>query len=336
MTEHRLSLALGSGALSLPPSGRICLHGANAEAGLHRLDDVAPERLLAIQGFRPEHDALARQGLEVTTNLPEPESCAAVLVQAPRARARAHQMLAEAWEMVAPGGLILLDGQKTDGIEGLQKDLRKRLDLEGVFSKAHGKLVWFNRGEGAPLADWSAPDIRSPEGFETRAGVFSAEAVDPGSALLLKHLPPLKGRVADLGAGWGYLARGILQSPDVTHLDLVEADRSALDCARANIDDPRSQFLWEDATEMAPPAELYHTIVTNPPFHVGRAAQPALGAAFITRAARLLRPSGVLWLVANRHLPYEAPLAAAFGRVETVTTESGYKVMQASKPRRSR
>lgn len=334
MIQHRLSLALETGAIALPDTGPICLYGIHPDSGLQRLEGVAPDRLHAIQGFRPEHDALARQGLSVGTGPADPASCAAVLVQAPRARARAHQMLAEAWDMVVPGGMILLDGQKTDGIEGLQRDLRKRLETSGVLSKAHGKLVWFHRAEGDPLADWRHPAIASPEGFETRAGVFSAEAVDPGSALLLRHLPPLKGRIADLGAGWGYLARGILASEAVTHLDLVEADRTALDCAQINITDPRAAFLWEDASAYS--AEPYHTIVTNPPFHVGRAADPGLGAAFIANAARLLKPSGVLWLVANRHLPYEGPLSEAFARVENVTSEGGYKVMQASKPRRSR
>jgi 16S rRNA (guanine1207-N2)-methyltransferase len=52
--------------------------------------------------------------------------------------------------------------------------------------------------------------------------------------------------------------------------------------------------------------------VTNPPFHVVRAADPGLGRAFVEAARGMLGPRGDLWLVANRHLPYEGALRAAF------------------------
>ena len=39
--------------------------------------------------------------------------------------------------------------------------------------------------------------------FDTDAGVFSKQHVDPGSELLCKSLPELHGRVLDLGCGWG-------------------------------------------------------------------------------------------------------------------------------------
>ncbi len=98
-------------------------------------------------------------------------------------------------------------------------------------------------------------------------------------------------------------------------LDLVEADHDALDCARRNLDDPRARFHWADATTWTPETRP-DAVVTNPPFHVGRAADPSLGRAFIAAAARILAPSGSLWLVANRHLPYEATLTDHFARIE--------------------
>ena len=40
--------------------------------------------------------------------------------------------------------------------------------------------------------------------FETDAGVFSKQHIDPGSELLCKSLPDeLSGRVLDMGCGWG-------------------------------------------------------------------------------------------------------------------------------------
>jgi 16S rRNA (guanine1207-N2)-methyltransferase len=39
----------------------------------------------------------------------------------------------------------------------------------------------------------------------------------------------------------------------------------------------------------------------------------------------------VLWIVANRHLPYEAELKDAFKRVDMIADSGGYKVFEAVK-----
>jgi 16S rRNA (guanine1207-N2)-methyltransferase len=71
-------------------------------------------------------------------------------------------------------------------------------------------------------------------------------------------------------------------------------------------------------------------IVSNPPFHQGRADLPELGRAFIASAADALVPDGRLFIVANRHLPYEAVLAARFRDVRTLATQEGFKVIEAA------
>ena len=70
-------------------------------------------------------------------------------------------------------------------------------------------------------------------------------------------------------------------------------------------------------------------VVMNPPFHDGGAEDRSLGAAFIAAAARALKPGGRLLMVANRHLPYEAPLREAFGKVALLAETGGYKVHEA-------
>ena len=233
-------------------------------------------------------------------------------------------------------GALWIDGQKTDGIESMLKDLKKRGEVGNVVVKAHGKLFSV---ENAEVADWVARPQTIPREsggvFQTAPGVFSADGIDPGSQALAAALPvDLKGYVIDLGAGWGYLADSILASEKVTRLDLVEADHAALEAARLNVQDPRANFHWADAlTFTAEPADH---VVMNPPFHIGRAADPSLGQGFIQAAARLLKPRGRLWLVANRHLPYERTLESAFREVRTLSETKGYKITEAAMPRRIR
>ncbi len=173
-----------------------------------------------------------------------------------------------------------------------------------------------------------------PEGFVTTAGVFSADRIDRGSALLAAGLPDRLGRrVADLGAGWGYLSAEILKRPDVGELHLVEAEHAALECARRNIGDARARFHWADATRFTAPHPL-DAVVMNPPFHTGRAANPGLGRAFVAAAARLLAPRGRLWMVANRHLPYEAALTLHFDEITGIGGDGGFKLLKAARPRR--
>ena len=73
-------------------------------------------------------------------------------------------------------------------------------------------------------------------------------------------------------------------------------------------------------------------IVSNPPFHTqSRADRPDIGQRFIAVAAQALRPGGRLYVVANRHLPYEAALSEAFASVAVKADVGGYKIIEAVK-----
>jgi len=250
---------------------------------------------------------------------------AGTLVVLPRSKTLARTLINDA---IGRGGLIVVDGQKTDGIESIYKDIRKACSIDGVITKGHGRLFWFI-ASAAP--DWSI-EIASPEGFKTVPGVFSENKIDAGSALLAEHLDDLSGVVADLGAGWGYLSRKILSHDGVTKLDMIEAEKTALDCATENAPDPRANAIWTDA--LTYDGGPYDVVVSNPPFHTTRDGNPDLGRGFIATAARILKPRGSFYMVANRHLPYEAALDSAFARVEELAGSGGFKIFHASRPKR--
>ncbi|KQP77069.1 methyltransferase [Methylobacterium sp. Leaf111] len=163
----------------------------------------------------------------------------------------------------------------------------------------------------------------------TQAGIFSYDRLDPGTALLLAHLPPLAGAGADFGCGLGILARAVLHSPKVTALTLIDLDRRAIEMATRNVGDPRATLRWADIRAGGLGLSRLDFVVMNPPFHDGGAEDQALGQAFIARAAEALRPGGSLWLTANTHLPYEAPLKAAFKSVTLKASAGGYKIYEA-------
>lgn len=323
MRSARLHFALETSAVVLPDQGMIAVYRPRMGDDLSGLPG---DRVVVVTGFKPDHDHFAK-ACSVTPCPPY----AAALVCLPRSREGARALIAQAADEVAPGGLIVVDGQKTGGIDTALKDLRGRVDLSESLSKAHGKLASFPAGPG--LEDWRAAMRGIDGGFQTLPGIFSADGPDPGSALLAGTLPKdLGGKIADLGAGWGFLAREILSRPKVKRLDLVEAEADALTCAEANILDNRARFHWADATSWRPES-LLDVVVMNPPFHSGREADPALGAAFIQAARRMLAPNGSLWLVANRHLPYDGVLSDAFLEHHEVAGTGAFRVIHASRPR---
>lgn len=315
----------------MPPSGTLAVLGPNAGDDLSALPRA---QLEVVQGVRPDYDHFAALGYRVTPTIGGPYAAGVVCL--PRARGEGEAMVAAAATAVVPGGPILIDGQKTDGIDAMLRACRARVPLLfDPISKAHGKIFAI-AANAAAFADWLPRPQTTPDGFHTAPGVFSADAPDPGSMLLAAHLPEeLGGRVADLGAGWGYLAAAALGNSRVEEIHLIEADHAAVACARRNITDPRARFHWADVTAFAgalPANRRFNWVISNPPFHTNRAADPQVGIAFIRAAARILTGSGTCLIVANRHLPYEHAVSEHFATATTVADMAGYKIFRASGP----
>ncbi|WP_240512102.1 class I SAM-dependent methyltransferase [Pseudoruegeria sp. SK021] len=319
--------------MSLAPHMSVLVIGATDGT---MLSGLPTERLVVVQGQRPDFDRLVADGFAPKPALDGDEAGFDVaVVILPRARALAWHWIAQATAALAPGGLLVVDGARTDGIDSLYRACRGHLEDGDCLAKAHGRLFWGRPAVGA-FAD-QAKDALSgaiiPD-FQTGPGLFSADHVDPGSAALAAQLDgKLYGKVADLGAGWGYLTAEILKAPKVVTVHAVEADHAALEAARLNLSDPRVKFDWADATRWQGASGL-DAVVMNPPFHIGRKPDPSLGRAFIATAARVLAPKGVLWMVANRHLPYEPCLESLFSETEERPGTAAFKILRASKPRR--
>jgi 16S rRNA (guanine1207-N2)-methyltransferase len=333
----RLALAFETGGLTLPDMGTVVVIRAEPS---RFLATVPSARLRCVQTFRPTFDALGAAGLPVATEADGPATMAVVVLT--RSRAENLGNIARALGLLAPGGTLVVAGGKSEGADAIGRQLGAVLPVAGTYVKAHGRVVWFIRPDALPqeVATWSTEAAPRPnaDGFVTAPGMFSPEHADPGSRRLAAFLPGrLKGRVADLGAGWGWLAHAALAAcPEIAELDLHEAEALALDAARSNVTDPRARFHWTDVARLEPGSVRADAVIANPPFHHGRAAEPALGAAFIAAAARILKPDGRLLLVANRQLPYEAALARAFRHVERLSEDSAYKVVLAERPQRER
>lgn len=331
-----LFLPFADGSLHLPADGNVLFLRARNS---FRLREVARSGWLYEQSFKPFADALLHDGF----NVAEPADHARfklVLLLPPRQRDEARAWFAKAVRH-ADGGTVVACVSNAEGAKSAQADLAALLGSVSHLSKHKCRVFWGSseaRNETL-LESWLALDRpqKNAAGYVSRPGLFAWDRVDSASALLAAHLPDdLHGRVADFGAGYGYLAAQLIaRCPDVTALDLYEAEARALEPARLNLEQAMREHRreldvhvqWHDVTIGV--AQRYDAVVCNPPFHQGRADLPELGRAFIAQAARALLPHGRLLLVANRHLPYEATLAAHFEHVRMVVMQEGFKVIEA-------
>lgn len=291
------------------------------------------------QSFKPEADALSQAGFAVNVT-GAAKTYELVLILPPRQRDEARALMARAVAMTKPGGRIIVSQSNDEGARSSESDLAQLAGEVESMSKNKCRVFWtasLARLNVPLIAQWQELDAIRPiaDGrFVSRPGIFAWDRIDVASALLAEHLPTnLAGRAADLGAGFGYLSAELLtRCPGITALDAYEAENRALELARVNLKSFEARtpidYRWHDVAAGLP--DTYDVIVTNPPFHAQRAMdRPDIGRRFITVAAAALRPGGKLWLVANRHLPYELVLTENFASVRTVVQAHGYKIIEA-------
>lgn len=259
------------------------------------------------------------------------ETC---VVAAPPGTLERRYALALALRALKPGGALVAMAPKDKGGARLGGELKAFGCTVSEVGKRHQRICHVRRPEAPVGLDEAiaagAPRFAESLGEWTQPGVFSWDRPDPGTALLMSVLPTLTGKGADLGCGTGRIAGAVLAHPGVTRLDLVDLDRRAIEAARRNVTDPRAAFHQADV-RTAPALEGLDFVVMNPPFHDGGSEDRSLGQGFIRRAHQMLRKGGAVWLVANRHLPYEEVLTPLFTAVTLKAEAGGFKVYEARK-----
>jgi 16S rRNA (guanine1207-N2)-methyltransferase len=328
----------------LPVPSRALFIGAQPHPDLESWPDV-----LGWQPLKPLATGWENAGFTRADDLPW-EKFPVVLVLPGKSRDETLAWFAAARDRLAPGGRIVAALSNTAGAGRFEKELANAAG--NIVSIQKHKCRAFHATLDAAAAaifeEWrKLGEAREVSGFTVEAGIFSSDHIDPGSQLLADHLPAhLRGNVADLGAGWGFLSDALLRRcPGIDRLDLFEADTRALRCARVNLarhrpgnltsppcsaeELPEIHYHWHDVTTGLP--DRYDAIVMNPPFHTGQTTDVGLGRAFLKVASASLTRGGRLLLVANRQLPYEAALEASGLAWRKITEDKVYKILFAEK-----
>lgn len=170
--------------------------------------------------------------------------------------------------------------------------------------------------------------------FTSDSGVFGADGLDPGTALLIENLDLEGGeRVLDLGCGWGPVGiAAALSSPRGSVL-MVDVNRRAVLLSRKNIaaNGVVNAEVVQGSLYEPTGGERFDVIVSNPPYRAGR----ELVLDLLARAPAHLRPGGRLVVVGKGSqgiVFYQHWLEDRWGEVTVLGRQSGYRVIAARDP----
>ena len=275
----------------------------------------------------------ATHGLTLVDNMTPPYG--AVMMLASKDKTEAQYDLARGLDALSHGGWILACAANDAGGARLESWFREMGLEPHSHSKNKCRAVWALKGENAITPfEWLMRGERQRldlgDGtYWTQAGLFGWNKIDSGSALLAGHLPEnLSGSAADFGCGYGFLSAKLLHKNPALSVTAIDADKRAVDCTLLNCTGVAG--VWGDLTKKWDGAPFDH-IVMNPPFHMGKFTDADIGAGFIHTAAGALKKGGWLYMVANRHLPYEGVLSGLFSTVKPIADKNGFKVIFAQK-----
>ena len=134
-----------------------------------------------------------------------------------------------------------------------------------------------------------------PFSFWTDNGVFSKKGLDFGTRTLLENLADIKGRVLDIGCGYGpigiYISKKYKAEVDMTDINYRSLN---LVMANAKLNNVKINVFYSDLYDNI--CEKYDFIVTNPPIRVGKKTLYKM----LFEAKKHLNKDGELWLVINK------------------------------------
>jgi 16S rRNA (guanine1207-N2)-methyltransferase len=271
-----------------------------------------------------------------------------VLALLPKGRATWEQTVLDAARVLRTGGALFLAGAKDAGIKSASKYVAQVFGEVNVLAYKGGcRVVSATKGTqtSPPQSDyytWRTIEARVDDEeleYVTKPGLFSWDALDDGTRLLIEalHKVPLRAndQVLDMGCGSGVLAIVASRQACTGQVVGLDVDCRAVEATRrtlAHNQITNAQAALSDCGQSVH-GQSFTAVVTNPPFHHERATTYAIAEQIVREAAALLRKRGRLYLVANAFLKYEPIIRSAFGNAKLLRQTNRFKVWYATKRR---
>ena len=271
-----------------------------------------------------------------------PASFDGVLYRVSKERATSHHVINQAAKLLKPDAILLLAGEKNDGVKSYVKQAGK-LFSNPVSAEKNGKAYIASIALKAPatdaLNDKNYSQLRSIQlsdnlCLQSKPGIFGWDKIDRGSAFLIDYLPQFLNSyntapqtLLDLGCGYGYIA---LSASELGFNRIVTTDNNAaaLLAVRENLKpltNIESDALATDAGNGI--EEQFDTILCNPPFHSGFSVDDQLAIKFLSQTKRLLNRGGQALFVVNTFIPLEHKAKSYFEQIDVMANNGSFKLI---------
>ncbi|AOF53891.1 Ribosomal RNA small subunit methyltransferase C [Pasteurellaceae bacterium NI1060] len=238
------------------------------------------------------------------------------------------QLLANAQD----GQEILIIGENRCGVRSAEKILSPFGDIAKIDSARRCGLYHFSlkkRPHFSLNTFWKTYQHPQLNGLTVHSlpGVFSANELDVGTALLLSTLnQSIKGKVLDLGCGAGVIGSMVKKINPKSNVTMTDIHAMALESARKTLSENRLDAEVFASDVFSDIEGKFDLIISNPPFHDGIDTAYQAVNTLITQAKRHLNQGGELRIVANAFLPYPDLLQQHFGTFDVLAQTSKFKV----------
>lgn len=282
--------------------------------------------------------------------LPASVTANVVAIRIPHEKQALHQLLHDAFNVLTLGGRCYIAGATNEGVKPAARTMHDIFGngLKLADGSSHRVVVATKRANSPAVPDVFASPFLEGDSFSempvvlrgmpftlySRPGVFSWDHVDEATAILADVMRVNTGEtVLDLGCGCGALGIVAATLSGTGHVTMVDADIEAVRSSRGTIAMSGRGNCSVEISDVASAvlSQRFDVVVSNPPFHVGKATDLALPLQFIRDAHEVLNEGGRLYLVANRTLPYESMIAERFGNVSTLHDGARFKVLHATR-----
>ena len=177
-----------------------------------------------------------------------------------------------------------------------------------------------------------------PREWISYPGTFAHGRLDDGTRALLevtrtvveatRPFPTAGLRILDFACGPGVIGAFLGALEPTAHVDFLDADTVALAAVTENVSGAR--VIASDGFD-ALEHERYDLIVSNPPYHVGKAQTGEVVEGLVREAPGHLDVGGSLLFVTQRRLPLAALMESTFDTVEVLAEAGPHRVWYGEK-----
>lgn len=256
-----------------------------------------------------------------------------IIIKVPKSLDFLIYFLSKISHSIKPNCNIMLAGM----VKHLPKNLWNILEnnfgpTQTSLAKRKAKIITLKPEKNKAVDKY--PRIFLQKGFTifNHSAVFSKQSLDIGTRFLLENLPSLDNvnDIIDLGCGNGVVGLNLAHIYPQANIQLIDESYMAVASAKLtmqnNLDNLNNiKFAVNNCLDEFKnnSADL---IVCNPPFHQSQNIGIQTALTMFKQSFSVLRKSGHLIVIANRHLPYYAHLKRIFKKVNNLSSNQKFNI----------